>query len=684
MNLISICNRIIEYSFYAIFLFVPLAFAGDTSELFEFNKMWLTFALAIVIAAAWGAKAILQKELRIRKTPLDIPIALFLLSQVISTIFSLDMHISLWGYYSRFNGGLLSILAYIFLYYALVSNATYGMVKKTLLVSLVSGLVVTLWGLPSHFGYDPTCLLFRGSLDVSCWTESFQPKIRIFSTLGQPNWLAAYLTILIPIAIAFALQKTQILLLAALFYLAILYTGSRSGFLGLLVGSFVFFLLSKEKLTLLKFVIFPLLVLSLLIGTPVDSQIKQFMPITYNPQPTTSPKGPVLETGGTESGTIRLIVWKGAIDTWLHNPLFGSGVETFAYAYYKYRPFEHNLTSEWDYLYNKAHNEYLNYLATTGIFGLGSYLLMIGTFLFITLRNRKSQIIFSLLAAYISILVSNFLGFSVVIINLYFFLIPAFVFVLEGMTKEKNYPLPAIRYPLLVILPLMLTALYLLLTLYRFWEADKSYARGYNLNRAGQYQYGYFDLADAVEKRPSEPVFLDELSYNAGVLALALDTQKEATYAAMLTKETLALSNKVVADHPNSITFWKTRIRLLNLLSNQDQKYLSLALDAAKKAKTLAPTDAKVSYTLGILYGQNREKQKAIKALQQSVNLKPDYKDAYYALALFYHDLATDKNSRVIDNDLQKKAIDTMQYILDNIASDDAQAKKALETWEKN
>ena len=122
MNLAKWCNRIIEYSFYALFFFVPLVLAGDTSELFEFNKMWLAFGLGLVIFAAWSSKAIIQGQLKIQRTPLDIPIMIFFVSQVISTLFSWDQHVSIWGYYSRFNGGLLSTILYIFLYYAFTSN----------------------------------------------------------------------------------------------------------------------------------------------------------------------------------------------------------------------------------------------------------------------------------------------------------------------------------------------------------------------------------------------------------------------------------------------------------------------------------------------------------------------------------------------------------------------------------
>src|SRR3989344_8912071 len=123
IGIIKICNKLIEYSFYALFFLIPLVFTDRTSELFEFNKMWLTFLLAIIIACCWGIKMVIKRAVVFQRTVIDVPIILFLLSQIIATIFSLDQRVSLWGYYSRFNGGLLSIITYIFLYYALVSNA---------------------------------------------------------------------------------------------------------------------------------------------------------------------------------------------------------------------------------------------------------------------------------------------------------------------------------------------------------------------------------------------------------------------------------------------------------------------------------------------------------------------------------------------------------------------------------
>ncbi len=761
-KLLTFFNRGITTSFYLLFLLVPLAFTSLTSELFEFNKMWLTFFLTTLIVTFWLGKMVLGGKVLIQRTPLDIPIGLFLLSQIISTFFSLDTHISFWGYYSRFNGGLLSIITYITLFYAFASNYHENATKYVrifLWASISSGIVVALWGLPSHFGYDPTCLLFRGTLDVACWTDAFQPKIRIFSTLGQPNWMAIYLAILLPIAMAFLFENSKseaqnpsrlagskfeflklfrvsifdiriyLSLIIGLFYLDLIFTGSQSGYLGLCAGLLFFFSYSlpnlfksnrREKLkTFIKTpvgkflgsILILLLVLTFIFGSPI-SQINRF---TYpalktslmSTKPVASevkqqpqePKAPAFagELGGTDSLKIRLIVWKGAFEIWKHNPLFGTGVETFAYAYYKYRPVEHNMTSEWDFLYNKAHNEYLNYLATTGAFGLGSYLSIIGMFLFISFKQlndktteQSKTLPTALIASYLAILVSNFFGFSVVIVNIYFFILPLFTLFLLGSVPSKSH----IGFKLATISPtrmskvqwaylgiITLLCIYSSMTLYRFWVADTLYALGYNLNRAGQYQTAYEPLHQAVIARPDEPAFQDELTYNDAVLALSFATQKDATTAAALAQEAVQISNQLKVDHPNSITFWKTRIRAFYLFSQIDPQYLPLALEAVEKTATLAPTDAKVSYNLGILYAQNDNLDKAISTLENTIKLKPDYHDAYYALGLFYHESVKDAKGTITKPENEKKARDTMQYILDHFDKNNVQAKQALSTW---
>ncbi|MCL5438583.1 MAG: O-antigen ligase family protein [Patescibacteria group bacterium] len=754
MKILKICNRIIEYSFYLILFLVPLAISGKTFELFEFNKMWLTFGLTIILGTSWFTKMIFQKRIFIQKTPLDIPIILFLLSQIISTIFSIDSHISFWGYYSRFNGGLLSTITYIFLYYAFVSNLNdIKFVRRAIIVSLSSAVIVSLWGFPSHFGYDPTCYMFRGTFDVSCWTDAFQPRARIFSTLGQPDWLASYLAIMIPISAALFLKNFKIkkkdngklsiskknflfsicyLFLAILFFIDLLYTGSRSVFAASLISLAVLALgyiivTKKEILKFLSLIIFAILIIfsTFFVGTPISrfnkfsyqEVIKMFVKQPAVTSPVTSAKSTpnkiTGEMGGTDSGKIRSFVWQGAIDIWFANPIFGSGVETFAFAYYKYKPVGHNLTSEWDYLYNKAHNEYLNYLATTGILGLGTYLLMIGWFLksfftrnhlnfFWSLIKRAENLVctspkqqnqlltLGLLSGYISILVGNFFGFSVVITNIYLFLIPGFVYVLRGdpdinrllifpRNKKDSVQISSGQWIGATLLTII--SLYLILLLYQFWQADKAYALGYNLDRVSQYQQAYPLLKDAVSKREGEPIFKDELAVNSAVLAAAFYMQKDSSTGAKLAQEAIDLNNNVISEHPNNLIFWKDRVRIFYTLSQVDKQYLPIALTAIIKASELAPTDAKVTYNLGLLYGQSDNPQKAVTALEKTVKLKPDYRDAYYALGLYYRTSAVDKNGKVINQEYAQKARDTMNFILQNIAENDTQAKDALKSW---
>ena len=827
MKLLNFFQKTIEYSFYLLFFLVPLAFTSDTSELFEFNKLWITFIITIVIAVAWISKMIIKREFRIQKTPLDIPIALFLISEIISTFISLDMHTSLWGYYSRFNGGLFSILSYVFLFYAFISNlkeeeakkeqafsfkkvyifiagiavffigalisstikagdistppfqmlsilttalvsfailmmaAPSGIVKRALYAILSSAVLVVLWGLPSHFGYDPTCLLFRGTLDVSCWTNDFQPKIRIFSTLGQPDWLSAYLAVLLPIIAALFINLSSeakitfnkklnfiknhnfiilsgFLVFFILSYLAFLYTQSRSviaaGWLMLpiLIAYYLWFHIKpgfdKKKPSLgfksAVVVLITLAAVTFFAGQPFG-QLNKFTlsgimqhfakpvavkPVsTAKPAVTPAPPAPTTELGGiTDSGTIRKYVWQGAVSIWKNNPIFGSGVETYAFAYYKYRPAAHNLTSEWQFLYNKAHNEYLNYLATPGTVGIVAYLLMIGSFLFVSLKHiytkrhklsHKDFLAASIVAGYGTILIGNFFGFSVVMINILFYVLPALVFILLGNinydkyysflgTSKTNYSLSTPKK--ISIAVALIIGTYLIYMLVNFWTADRYYYFGSNYDHQVQdFQKAYPYLKTAADMRPSEPVFKDEFAYNNAILGVEIASQNQkqqnaqaAQTAKQLVQTALDDTNQVTAEHPNNIVFWKTKVRILYNLSQVDPSYYPLALAAIKKSAELAPTDADVSYNLGILYGQTGDAKNAIATLENTVKLKVNYDKAYYALAIFYHQVSIDQKGNITNPVYAQKAIDEMQLYLDKFGPNQ-QAQDALKAWKK-
>jgi tetratricopeptide (TPR) repeat protein len=264
---------------------------------------------------------------------------------------------------------------------------------------------------------------------------------------------------------------------------------------------------------------------------------------------------------------------------------------------------------------------------------------------------------------------------------------------ITGKELEAENPESGNLYQWTGIFFVVLLSLFMIFNLIRFWQADVAYALGSNLDRAGEYQQAYPNLHKAVEIRGSEPVFKDELSINDAIIAAGLVSQKtqdEKTQtqtvatANSLAQEAINTSNEIISQYSNNAVFWKTRVRLFYTLSQVDSRYLPRALDAIQKASLLAPNDASIQYNLGVLYGQNNQIQKGVEILERTIALRPSYREAHYALGLFYHTLSLDKSGKVVENkNLNQKAIDQMNYILKYISPKDAEALSSAQNWAK-
>ncbi len=639
--------------------------------------MMFVYGLTIIITGLWKIRMVSAGKLIFKRTPLDLPLGLFLLSQIISTILSIDSHTSLWGYYSRSNGGLLSSISYILLYYAFVSNIQKEDILKFLKTAVFSGGLAALYAIPEHFGVSPSCVFLTGEFNALCWIQDVQA--RVFGTLGQPNWLAALLAMLIFPAIYFYISaktffsKTCYLLLITCYYLAFTFTYSRGAALGLIAGFAVLvtsqLLASHLKGVKLNFtnlkplgiVIGIFLLINLLFGSALtEFKLLREPAVPLRPG-ITQTSGTQLENGGTESGKIRLIVWKGALEIFKAYPLFGSGVETFAYSYYQFRPNEHNLVSEWDFLYNKAHNEYLNYLATTGLFGFLTYISVIITFIVLSikyyvlsLKNKSLNtspliLIPSLLAGYISYLVQNFFLFSVVSISVLFYLFPAFAFVYTQSAKElsgKNFISSAANkilelinrkniYRKIVSGLLILIILVFLYSLYSLWKADTYYKDGSQYNDSGNPGRAYNALIEAVKRNPKEPLYLSELGYAAASSSLALSPE-DATTSGELKEDAIFFTDLALSQSGVNTTIQRTAIRTFFELSLSDPSLEPKTIQVINNAIALSPTDPKLYHNKGIILGQFNQLNEAIKSVKIAVNLKPNYRDARLSLADLY------------------------------------------------
>lgn len=291
---------------------------------------------------------------------------------LVSTVFAIDIGTAMFGYYGRFAGSLAFISA--ILLFLLNSVPQLKETQQSNLFSMVSvGSVI-----PILYSYIQ---LFN--------LESLaQTSNRIISTFGQPNWLGAYLVVILLInAISYVEQERNISLFYFTFALIpLLYTLSISSFVTILVCLAAFALLRVQKETSLRFytLIFFFVITFLIHGQNLGERLSNQVIAQQENQ---------TQILTNDTGYIRKILTESSAKQILSSPkllLVGAGPENFAYAFN--RPKELNQTSEWFFLYNKPHNLFVEEFFETGFLGLFIFLLLTG-FTFFNIKKYAYALI---------------------------------------------------------------------------------------------------------------------------------------------------------------------------------------------------------------------------------------------------------------------------------------------------
>jgi len=116
-------DRVIKISIYALTFLIPLFFLPFSFEAFEYNKQFLLVILVSLAFFAWLAKmVVVDKEIRFKRSPLDIFVLAFLAVGILSAIFSVDRSSSLYGFYGRFSNGLIGLLSMGIFYFLITNN----------------------------------------------------------------------------------------------------------------------------------------------------------------------------------------------------------------------------------------------------------------------------------------------------------------------------------------------------------------------------------------------------------------------------------------------------------------------------------------------------------------------------------------------------------------------------------
>lgn len=689
-------------------ILIPLVVFHKTSELFELNKMVIVYVISIFSLGISLYVHLLNKNINIPKI-LFIPLGLYFVSQLVATLFSIDIYTSFYGYYGRFNGGLLSLIAYIAVVYSLSVyfqivgyEEAQKSIKKIMTISMMISALIILWAIPSLFGKDMTCLLFTGMWTNDCWIDMFKPAERMFSTLGQPNWLGAYLTIIFFIGLGmfasiknsfkFLIRITTFIWIGLMIF-GILSTRSRSALVAfvLLFSLWFIFLtiLNIKKIHKIEWKNLVLLLIIVLVlfvtkKTGISSIDRFILKLTKpNTQVVTLQEKAPTASLVTDSFDIRKIVWLGGVEIIKKYPLFGTGPETFAYSYYQTRPKEHNLTSEWDYVYNKAHNEFLHIATGSGLIGLISYVMYIAiiggmmciyTILTIKKKEKSMYIQAGLLLAWVSIHITNFVGFSTTSINWYFYIIPVFSYFLYHRYEKNRITLRKIKRKGILFFFIGIIMIVGIVRIGYFFVADMLYAQSDVYEQKGLYYEHYVALSKAL-KFHYEHVYEDKLAYATAQLALVLSSTEgsESETIQLLMRQADFHNLHTLSVAPKNIFYWRTRAKIMYLFDaiKEDENYYKKGVDAIETAIRLAPTDPRLYYTYATIEMMHvRNKKLNVKTKEfitglfnQAIALKPNYRDAYISFGQWFEQMGESEKARA-----------NYQYVLDKINPADQEA----------
>ncbi len=120
---ILFCERLVRLIIYSMVFLVPILFLPFTVDFFDFNKQYLLWALVLLAFFIWIFKmVILEKTVVLKRTPLDIPILMFLGANILTAILSVDTYVSFWGSYGTFSESFINIFIMVILYFVVVNN----------------------------------------------------------------------------------------------------------------------------------------------------------------------------------------------------------------------------------------------------------------------------------------------------------------------------------------------------------------------------------------------------------------------------------------------------------------------------------------------------------------------------------------------------------------------------------
>jgi len=307
----------------------------------------------------------------------------FILFLAISTAFSDVLVVSLIGDTQRRNGFLCYLALSVIFLYASKSINKFN-VLRVYKVGILTGFIVSFYGLMQLNGKD-----------FIAWNNPYNAMI---STLGNPNFASAILATLFSLAFFGLLQNNLNLvfkLISLIFILialvAIIGSDSRQGLLAIffsLIFYFSVYVYLRNKTNGIFLILF--------------SGIISILAMLGMLQ-----KGPLTSILYKDSVSVRGYYWRAGIEMFKEFPFTGVGVDRYGAYFKEFREAGYALRYGYDITSSNAHNTFIHFFATSGVFVGIAYLSLV-FFVFITGINslkrgdlEDKKVLLGLLSAWI-------------------------------------------------------------------------------------------------------------------------------------------------------------------------------------------------------------------------------------------------------------------------------------------
>ena len=641
----NLFNKIIKISIYLLVFLLPLFWLPFTFEAFEFNKQYLLFFLASLAFFAWIAKmALVDKEIRFKRTPLDIPVLAFLFIAILSTIFSADKGSSLFGFYGRFSDGLIGLLSLGIFYFLITNNTQINTDRNTdkhrlnvsgiLKAFLWSSFFTILLSYLSAFGIWAKLQSLTGlKLPLAMLQRTFNPASG--SMEGLAIFLSALAVLIVSQICFFKWTLKQlgywILLIAALGLLIIVDFTSAWIVLILVLTLFLIFALAtrmfKENINKLLLPIFLIVIAIFFLSTNI---VKNVFPL---------PQEQILNR--SQSWTIGL---KAAIDD-IKSGFLGSGIGNWHYDFAKFKPVEFNQNLLWQIRFDRAGSYIAEILGNMGFLGILSYLFLIGMFLLVSyffLQQNRSGV--PLFLALFALLVGQFVYYQNTVLAFTFWLFLGLSVIswqrpiAEKAISFKDFPeLSLVFSVFLVVLGLAIFGFYFFAG--KFYLADVAFANAF---RTADTFAQITNLEKAIKLNPYQPqykIILARTYLNQALSEMGKPiNEQDAIKIQNGVAKAIEQARIATEISPNNVAAWETRgIIYREIREPVATGALEWAIKSFEKAITLEPTNPVLHTELGKLLLVDKPEE-AKKKFEKALELKSNYSDAKIQLALIFEE----------------------------------------------